>query len=108
LLHTCPELISGGLEITNGSYWGGDFDEVVTLIKAGRLDETDIRFYIGYSGWGESQLADELKEKSWITCEATKELVFHMEPDVIWKEALKTLGGEYAQMVNYPIDPQLN
>jgi putative transcriptional regulator len=107
-LHTRPDLIEGGFEVNDGIFWGGDFEEVVALIKEKKLKASDIRFYIGYSGWGIGQLETELKEKSWITREAIQPLVFHKEADMIWKEALKDLGGEYSQMTNYPIDPQLN
>lgn len=107
-LHRCPALIPGGYEVTEGIYWGGDFDEVVKLIKADRLDNKDIRFFIGYSGWGEGQLEEEMKQKSWITSEATSDLIFDIDAGSTWKDALKELGGEYVQMVNYPIDPQLN
>lgn len=107
-LHQRPDLIEGGFFITDGIYWGGDFEQVVSLITNQALSSKDIRFYIGYSGWGEGQLAEELKGKSWITREGLKKLVFHFNPDLIWKDALKDLGGEYTQMINYPIDPQLN
>lgn len=107
-LHRVPHIISGGMEITDGIFWGGNFEEVVARIKQKQLKQSDIRFYIGYSGWGEGQLESELKEKAWITCKASQKLVFHKQPNIIWSEALKTLGGEYVQMVNYPIDPQLN
>lgn len=107
-LHRCPELIPGGFEVTEGIFWGGDFDEVVKLIKTDRLRMDDIRFFIGYSGWGEGQLEEEMKQKSWITSEATGDLIFANETFNTWKAALRELGGEYVQMVNYPIDPQLN
>jgi putative transcriptional regulator len=107
-LHKCPDLIPGGMEVIDGIYWGGDFEIVVSLIKEKKLKQTDIRFYIGYSGWGEGQLETEMKEKAWITFNATKKLVFHKQAEMIWQDALKAMGGEYAQMVNYPIDPQLN
>jgi len=107
-LHQRPDLIEGGFELIDGIYWGGDFEEVVALIKQNQLSQKDIRFFIGYSGWGEGQLAEELKLKSWITREGAKKLVFHRNAAMIWKEALKDLGGEYSQMINYPIDPQLN
>jgi putative transcriptional regulator len=107
-LHRCPELISGGFEISEGIFWGGDFEEVADLIKADRLRETDIRFFIGYSGWGEGQLEEEMKLKSWITSKATPPLIFPTNANNIWKDALKELGGEYELMTNYPIDPQLN
>ena len=107
-LHRCPELITGGYQITDGIYWGGDFEAVAELIKEDRLTKKDIRFFIGYSGWSEGQLQEEMKQKSWITSKATSSLIFLSDADGIWKEALKQLGGEYEQMVNYPIDPQLN
>jgi len=106
-LHKRPDLL-GGVEVTDGVYWGGEFDEVVQYIKSGALLASDIRFYIGYSGWGEGQLEGELKEKSWIVREGLKKIIFHKDAAMIWKDALKDLGGEYTQMTNYPIDPQLN
>ena len=107
-LHQYPDLIPGGQEIMKGIYWGGDFEQVMELLKENRITQNDIQFFLGYSGWGEQQLENELKEKSWITREAFSRLVFHRNIDAIWKDALIDLGGEYSQMPNYPIDPQLN
>src|SRR5688572_9535509 len=75
-LHQRPELISGGLEVTDGIFWGGDFSDVTELIKANRLREIDIRFFVGYSGWSEGQLEEEMKTKSWITSNGTRPLIF--------------------------------
>ena len=107
-LHQYPDLIPGSYEVLDGIYWGGDFETAITLIKAGSIDTTKIRFFIGYSGWGGGQLSDELTEKSWLTVKAIKKLVFHKKHDEIWKDALKQLGGDYEMMINFPIDPQLN
>lgn len=106
-LHQHPGDI-GGVEVIDGIYWGGDFEKVLSMLKQNALDNNDIRFFLGYSGWSEGQLAGELEEKSWITREASKRFVFEMSTPQIWKAALSDLGGEYSQMVNYPIDPQLN
>jgi putative transcriptional regulator len=94
--------------VTDGIVWGGDFETILELLKADELTERDIRFFIGYSGWGEGQLEEEMKSKSWITSDGTRKLIFPASVDNTWKDALKQLGGEYVQMVNYPIDPQLN
>lgn len=107
-LHTAPALIGGGIEVIDGIYWGGDFEEVLTRIKNKQLRKKDIRFFLGYSGWGEGQLAGEMKEKSWITREASQPLIFQTQTNDIWKQSLQDLGGEYSQMIHYPIDPQLN
>lgn len=106
-LHTIPEL-EGSIEVMKGIFWGGDFEKMIGLLKEGSIDESRVRLFLGYSGWSEGQLADELKEKSWLTSQASRKIVFHRHVDEIWKDALKEMGGEYELMVNYPIDPQLN
>jgi putative transcriptional regulator len=107
-LHQYPELIPGGFEITDGIFWGGDFETAINLIRNEEIDLHRIRFYIGYSGWGSGQLNDELKEKTWLTVQANRKIIFHKETDEIWKDSLRLLGGEYEMMINFPIDPQLN
>ncbi len=107
-LHQYPELIPGGQEVMKGVYWGGDFEMVTQLLKNNEIDLSKIRFFLGYSGWSEGQLVAEMKEKTWLTVSATQKLVFHPNPDEIWKDSLKHLGGDYEMMINFPIDPQLN
>ena len=107
-LHQYPDKIPGSQEVQKGIYWGGDFETAVTLLQNGDIDKSKIRFFIGYSGWSDGQLTNELNDKSWLTVEANRSIVFHNEADEIWKESLKLLGGDYEQLVNYPIDPQLN
>ncbi|NCI48038.1 YqgE/AlgH family protein [Sediminibacterium soli] len=107
-LHQRPELIEGGLEVTDGIYWGGNFEQVLELLREKQLGKKDIRFFLGYSGWSDGQLENELKEKSWITKQASRQLVFNMDATKVWKLALEDMGGEYSQMINYPLDPQLN
>lgn len=107
-LHQYPDKIVGSYEILNGIYWGGDFETAIQLIKSGEIDLAHIRFFIGYSGWSEGQLAAEMDQKSWLTTEATKKLVFHDNVDEIWKDAVISLGEDYSIMINFPTDPQLN
>lgn len=107
-LHQYPDDIPGGQEIMKDVYWGGSFEKAVEMIKSGRIDLNRIRFYIGYSGWDAGQLQSEMQEKTWLTVNASRQLVFHAQPGDIWKDALRQLGGEYEMMIHYPIDPQLN
>ncbi|MCF6404046.1 YqgE/AlgH family protein [Chitinophaga filiformis] len=107
-IHQQPELINGGFEIQQGVYWGGEFDQVVSLINSGRLDLNKIKFFIGYSGWSGGQLENELNEKSWILSESNVPLVFEEKEQNIWPQALKNLGSNFAIMANFPIDPLLN
>ena len=107
-LHQYPEKVPGGHEVMTGGYWGGDFEKLSDMVKNKEIDYNKVRFFIGYSGWSNGQLGDELKEKSWLTVAGTRELIFHQQPDNIWKDSLKHLGGNYEMMINFPIDPQLN
>ncbi|MBL7702622.1 MAG: YqgE/AlgH family protein [Ferruginibacter sp.] len=107
-LHQCPELIPDSVKVTDDIFWGGNFETVSALIKSNSINLKKIKFFIGYSGWGDGQLSEEMKEKSWLTVGANQLLVFNTAYDEVWKNCLKTLGGEYERMINYPIDPQLN
>lgn len=107
-LHQYPDLIPGSLELGNDIYWGGNFEALTSLIKTKSVDLSNIKFFIGYSGWAEGQLNTELEEKTWLTVNATRSLVFHTQHNEVWKGSLQLLGGEYEMMINFPIDPQLN
>ncbi|MES2432130.1 MAG: YqgE/AlgH family protein [Bacteroidota bacterium] len=107
-LHQYPDKIPDSQEVMKGVYWGGDFEALTEMVKNNEVDFSKIRFFIGYSGWGEGQLDGELEQKSWLTVSATRKLVFHENPEEIWKDSLKHLGGDYEIMINFPTDPQLN
>ncbi|HMR91962.1 MAG TPA: YqgE/AlgH family protein [Chitinophagaceae bacterium] len=107
-VHQYPALIPGGQEIVDGICWGGDFELALSLLRKKEISEDKIRIFIGYSGWDTGQLQEEIKEKSWLTVQATPRLLFQSNAANTWKDALKELGGEYEMMIHYPIDPQLN
>nr|HPH84614.1 YqgE/AlgH family protein [Ferruginibacter sp.] len=89
-------------------YWGGDFETLKILIRSYQIDLAKIKFFIGYSGWESDQLANELKEKSWLTATSTRKIIFDVPAEDVWKESIEHLGGKYKMMANFPIDPQLN
>ncbi len=107
-IHRRPDLIGGGTEILNGVYWGGDFESVQQLLNLNTIGEKDIMFFIGYSGWDEGQLEDELSQDSWIVSDTTADFLFTTAPDQFWRDILRGMGGEYRSMAHYPTDPRLN
>ncbi|MGB8703645.1 MAG: YqgE/AlgH family protein, partial [Gillisia sp.] len=50
-IHKVPDLIPSSIEIADGIYWGGNFEAVKELIQKDLIDEKQIRFFLGYSGW---------------------------------------------------------
>ena len=106
-LHIVPEKISGGVEIQKGLFWGGNFDKMLEKLNLGLISMGEIRFFIGYSGWGEGQLSQEIKRNSWIVSKTTTNNIMKNTKEY-WRETLKNMGGDYKVMANYPIDPRLN
>ncbi len=107
-IHQYPDLLPDSQLIAENIYWGGDFEVLKTLIRNNQVDTTKIKFFIGYSGWENGQLENELNEKSWLTASSNRNIVFDTPLDEIWKAGLRHLGGKYEMMINFPIDPQLN
>jgi putative transcriptional regulator len=107
-IHNLGDRLEGCIEIAPGLWWGGDFDALKEMMNGGEITPADIRFFLGYSGWSPGQLEGEMKEKSWITHNVKAAHIFDTKPDELWKRILKEKGGDYALMVNFPEDPNLN
>ncbi len=106
-IHTNSKIINGGLEIVDGLFWGGNFDEMVKWINLGVLKPSEIRFFVGYSGWSGGQLEMEMKRNSWIISKTNSENIMNIHKD-FWRDSLKKMGGDFKVMANYPVDPRLN
>jgi putative transcriptional regulator len=101
--------LENAIEICAGISWGGSFESLVLMAETKQIVTQDIRFFLGYSGWGPGQLEAELEEESWIVCDqVTDELLFDTDPPLMWKKALENLGGRFSMYSNYPVDPRLN
>lgn len=108
-LHGVPAKIPGGIRIGEGLYWGGDFEVVKELIINYQLNETEIRFFTGYSGWSASQLDEEIREDSWIVADmVSAETIFTAGEENLWRETVISLGQRYAHIANFPENPTLN
>ncbi|WP_316928908.1 YqgE/AlgH family protein [Mucilaginibacter paludis] len=108
-IHRCPEKIEGGIEIWDGVYWGGDFEMVKELANTYQLNDTEIRFFIGYSGWSEGQLDAELMDDTWIVANKfNPDIFFNHNEESLWKEVVISLGHRYAHIANFPENPALN
>jgi len=107
-IHQYPDLLPDAQYIAEDTYWGGDFDLLKQYIISGEIVPEKIKFFLGYSGWGEGQLDNELTEKTWLTVKGTRRIIFELPLDDIWKASLQQLGGRYEMMIHFPTDPQLN
>jgi len=107
-IHKLPHLIPNSIEIDNDIYWGGDFDILTNLLNNNTIKTSEIRFFLGYSGWSISQLKEELDESNWTVVDNKYPNIFQVDCDDIWKNQLLEFGGEYQIWANAPKNPNLN
>ena len=107
-IHTLGDKIDNSQEIMEGLYWGGDIEAVRELILLKQIDVNQIRFCVGYSGWGSKQLEDELKRNSWLVSKLSPDTLMRKDPDKLWEYALNKLDNQYGYWTNFPTDPTLN
>jgi putative transcriptional regulator len=67
-----------------------------------------VKIFAGYAGWSPGQLEDEMKRDTWMTHPASIDLVFHPNPDQLWKAILSEKGWKYRLIAEAPEDPSLN
>lgn len=108
ILHQYSEKIDGGIEIGDGLNWGGDIDTILRLLSENEIDPAGIRFFMGYAGWGPGQLENEIEQEGWIVTHVPPHLIFELEPDEMWRQILRRMGGKYAIMANHPTDIRVN
>lgn len=108
-IHNVPDLITNSIEISNGIFWGGNFELTKNLINQGLIKKKNIRFFLGYTGWDSEQLENEMQYNSWIlTKNIYQKDILGKSSVHFWKEKIIELGGEYLIWSNAPENPILN
>lgn len=108
-IHTVPKKINNSIEISNGIYWGGDFESLKNLLNEDKILKSEIRFFLGYTGWSKEQLESEIKDNSWVITENTeKDKLLSTPTHNFWKEKIEAQGGDYILFSNAPENPILN
>ena len=107
-IHNKGELIADSLKLSDDLYWGGNINAIKEMISANLITEKDIMFFLGYSGWGKTQLLDEIEENSWLIIENTAIDIIKKNHGDSWRSILSQLDGDYRLWANSPSDPILN
>jgi putative transcriptional regulator len=106
-IHKLGKYIPGSIHIMDDLFWGGDFDHLKDLINSGFAGNNQVRFFLGYSGWGKNQLQEELDEDSWLVSDISSSIVI-TDTNEMWKEMVVKLGGKYSLWENFPENPSMN
>ncbi|MCA1691459.1 MAG: YqgE/AlgH family protein [Actinobacteria bacterium] len=78
-----------------------DPDEMSPALQA-------IRVFVGYAGWGEGQLEEEIEAGAWFVVDAHPDDALSADPDALWQTVLRRQGGRMAMFANFPPNPAMN
>ncbi len=101
-IHNVGDLLEDSSEISPGVFWGGDFEKLKFLISSELIEPKNIRFFVGYSGWSETQLEDEIELGSWVIGDMDSNYLFKNKPQSLWKKVLKDKGDAYTVIAQMP------
>jgi putative transcriptional regulator len=107
-LHDVGHILDDSIEVSPGIFWGGDFEQLKFLIQNGLITEKNIKFFVGYAGWTENQLAEELIEGSWLVDDMDPNYLFKTRPFVLWQTVLHNKGNTYTVIAQMPDSVSLN
>ena len=107
-IHTLGDIIPNSMKVIENIYWGGEFDVIKRLLESGSLNQENIRFFLGYSGWQSNQLEDELSENAWVVADLRPEEIMAPMNKYFWNKTLNRLGKKYQMWANFPENPQMN
>lgn len=91
-------------EVYPGLAFGGQLDDLVDAWQNGQ----ELRFFLGYSGWSEGQLEEELSQEAWKVVRARPTDVFAPRPDALWGQLMSRVHPAWRHLRHQPTHPDLN
>lgn len=107
-LHTLGNDLQDSFEVSKNIYVGGDFNELLHMIEHGKVKSYQVRFFAGYSGWGENQLETEIQNKHWLLNTPRDSGFFGNEAEDLWGLQLSEVKDSYSIFANFGFDPSMN
>ncbi|MBK7872347.1 MAG: YqgE/AlgH family protein [Saprospiraceae bacterium] len=101
-IHNVGDLLEGSTRIIDNIYWGGDFDKLKFLISQELIKPHNIRFFVGYSGWSEGQLSDEMGYGSWLVADMDANYLFKARAELLWSQVMYNKGNAYTIIAQMP------
>lgn len=108
-IHRLGNFIPNSKEIVPGLWIGGDFGVMIDYVNSGYPIDGNVRFFIGYSGWGVEQLDGELRNSVWAVTQIPD--ISHLLvgcDDSYWHRTVRSMGRPYRGWLYHPQNPQVN
>lgn len=108
-IHKSPDLVENSYEIGKDLYMGGDYDRIKELVNSGIIEENEVLFFLGYSGWSPKQLEEEIEGHSWLVAETDNpsQHIFSFDEN-LWKTLMSEQDKRHKMMTNFPENPMWN
>lgn len=100
------ESVHDGFNILDNVYLAQDL--AVLEDRRNWEENADIRCFLGYAGWAPGQLESEMHASAWSAMTIDPLTLFHSNPETLWQEMMRRLGGEWAVYAEMPSDPSSN
>ncbi|HEV2855455.1 MAG TPA: YqgE/AlgH family protein [Thermoanaerobaculia bacterium] len=71
------------------------------LSRLAEAPPDQFRLILGYAGWGEGQLMEEILRNDWLTAPVASELIFAPDPERVWDAALRSVGIDPATLPSW-------
>ena len=107
-IHKSKLKLKSSKKITKDLSFGCDLDEIITKTQNGELNEENIMFFLGYSGWTKSQLLEEISDRCWKINEEYSMDIFEKSEENLWTRLTKKMKGNSYIWSNAPENLQDN
>lgn len=101
-IHT-NETLPGRIDLGEGLYWGGEYDDLLLKHEHNTVDMEKMRFMAGFVQWNRAMLEDEIQhEKWWILESLAPDKIFNCQSDVLWGATLASRNYMYGLFHRHP------
>lgn len=108
-LHVVPDAIPGGVSLDGRLWIGGEFDALAGYVTEDvERAASNVRIFLGYSGWGAGQLEAELDLGSWIPAPPSMEAIFGPAGEPTWRRVVRSIGDAGNVLETQPPDVSWN
>ena len=83
-----PSLGGDDQPVISGVHLINDLHATLVGVGSQSIHPSQVRFLLGYAGWGEGQLDQEVEEGSWEVRPGNARLIFATRTDAMWSAAL--------------------
>ncbi len=107
-IHKSELKLKSSKHVTKYLSYGCDLNEIVVRVENGELNEKNIMFFLGYSGWTNDQLLEELDQSCWKISKKNSKIIFKKSEENLWNKLAKKIKGDFYIWSNAPENIQDN